>query len=214
MFRAPPSWSRWSLGVLLVAGCGFPVREQADEAVCQMATRPVDSQAPIASPPEAKPAPAEPKAENQPAPIVPVLAQQPGAQRPRPQFSERLQIPPEIPGSNAPPIKLPPRTASPKEREAAVDRLYQPLPPVGALPEPAQGPDGHPLTLSDLQSLALTNNPTIRQAAFAVEGARGVALQAGLYPNPSAGYQADTVGTAGGAGYQGAFIEQLIKTGG
>src|SRR6266550_3441591 len=162
MFRAPPFWSRWSLGVLLVAGCGVPVREQADEAVCQIATRPVDLQATA----EAKSAPAELKAENQPAPIISVSAQQPGAERPRPQFSERLQIPPEIPGSNAPPIKLPPRTAGPKDREAAVDRLYPPLPPVGALPEPAPGPDGHPLTLSHLQGLALTNNPTIRQAAF------------------------------------------------
>src|SRR5438445_6546298 len=99
MLRAPPSWSRWSLGVLLVAGCGFPVREQADEAVCQLAARPVDPQPAPAAPAEATPTPAAAKPESLPAPA---------GQKPRPPFSERLQIPPEIPGSDAPPIKQPP----------------------------------------------------------------------------------------------------------
>src|SRR5205807_1270644 len=47
-----------------------------------------------------------------------------------------------------------------------------------------------------------------------VEAARGAALQAGAYPNPNFGYQWDTAGTGATAGYQGAFVEQTIKTGG
>jgi cobalt-zinc-cadmium efflux system outer membrane protein len=41
---------------------------------------------------------------------------------------------------------------------------------------------------------------------------RGAAIQAGLPPNPTIGFEADTFGTTGGAGYQGAFIDQVIKT--
>src|SRR5205823_12521777 len=44
------------------------------------------------------------------------------------------------------------------------------------------------------------------------EAARGAALQAGMPPNPGFGYEGDTMGTMGSAGYQGAFVDQLIKT--
>jgi outer membrane protein, heavy metal efflux system len=48
-----------------------------------------------------------------------------------------------------------------------------------------------------------------------VEASRGKALQAGLYPNPIAGYQAEQVGVQGTAGeLQGAFIQQEIVTAG
>ena len=39
-------------------------------------------------------------------------------------------------------------------------------------------------TLEELQSLAESSSPALRQAAADVETARGVAIQAGLYPNP------------------------------
>src|SRR5262249_60887061 len=81
-----------------------------------------------------------------------------------------------------------------------------------AEPRPAPGPTGAPLTLSDLQRLALTNNPHIKQAAADVEAARGVAIQAGLWPNPTIGYEGDDMGQLNGPGLQGGFIEQSIKT--
>jgi cobalt-zinc-cadmium efflux system outer membrane protein len=37
--------------------------------------------------------------------------------------------------------------------------------------------------------------------------------QAGAYPNPSVGYEADTIGTGATAGFQGFFYDQVIKTG-
>ncbi len=132
----------------------------------------------------------------------------------RPTLSERLRIPPELPGANAPPIHLPPATASEQERTRATRALYPALPPLGAEPEPPPGPEGRPLTLSDLQRLAAANSPLLRQAAADVEASRGAAIQAGAYPNPNFGYQSDTAGTGGTAGFQGAFIEQTIKTGG
>ena len=43
----------------------------------------------------------------------------------------------------------------------------------------------------------------------------GRAVQAGLYPNPTVGYEADRIGAAGTAGeMQGAFIDQTIVAAG
>lgn len=71
-----------------------------------------------------------------------------------------------------------------------------------------------PLTLDSLQQLALDNNPTLREAAATVEAARGAALQAGTYPNPNLGYEADTAGTLGTKGYHGAYYQQTVITAG
>ena len=70
------------------------------------------------------------------------------------------------------------------------------------------------VTLDELQSIALANNPTLVQAAARIDAARGRWLQAGLYPNPSAGYMADEIGMAGRAGMQGFAISQEIVRGG
>ena len=73
------------------------------------------------------------------------------------------------------------------------------------------GPDGQPLTLSDLQKIAFTKSPLLRQAATDIAAARGAAIQAGAYPNPSLGYQTQSAGPGGGPMY-GAFFSQTIKT--
>jgi cobalt-zinc-cadmium efflux system outer membrane protein len=71
------------------------------------------------------------------------------------------------------------------------------------------------LSLADLEQMALQGNPTLAQAAAAVEASRGKAVQAGLYPNPTIGYAADQVGIAGTAGeLQGGFVQQTIVTAG
>src|SRR5262249_47150177 len=119
-------------------------------------------------------------------------------------------------GSNGPPITMPsPDEPEFKEkREKAFEKLYPGLPALGSDPEPMPGPQGKPLTLSDLEHLAMTNSPLIRQAAAEVEANRGAVIKAGAYPNPTVGYEGDTLGTTGGAGYQGGFIDQVIKTAG
>jgi cobalt-zinc-cadmium efflux system outer membrane protein len=72
-----------------------------------------------------------------------------------------------------------------------------------------------PWTLADLERVALHHNPTLAQAALQVEAARGKALQAGLYPNPTAGYAGELIGANGTAGeFQGGFVEQTIVTAG
>src|SRR5207248_455750 len=126
-------------------------------------------------------------------------------------LSARLKIPPDLPGGNVAPIELPPLTPeNAAKRLAILDKLYPPLRPLGPDPKPSPGPEGHALTLADLQRLALANSPLIRQAAANVEAARGNAIQVGLPPNPTLALEWDTIGTAGGPGYVGGFFEQVI----
>ncbi len=82
-------------------------------------------------------------------------------------------------------------------------------------PKPSSSQPEASLSLADLEQMALQNNPTLAQAAAIIEAARGKAVQAGLYPNPTIGYQGDQIGAAGTAGeLQGAFIQQTIVTAG
>jgi cobalt-zinc-cadmium efflux system outer membrane protein len=83
-----------------------------------------------------------------------------------------------------------------------------------AAPQPAEAAAA-PLTLADLEELAAKHNPTLVQAAANVEAARGRAVQSGLRPNPTVGYEADRINAAGTPGeMQGLFIDQVIVTGG
>jgi outer membrane protein, heavy metal efflux system len=57
-----------------------------------------------------------------------------------------------------------------------------------------------PMALADFQALADANNPTLRQANALVRRSQEQARQAGLYPNPSIGYQGEQIrgGSYGG----------------
>jgi cobalt-zinc-cadmium efflux system outer membrane protein len=71
-----------------------------------------------------------------------------------------------------------------------------------------------PMTLEDLEQLALAWNPTLAQARMAVRSAQGAYVQAGLYPNPVLGYSGADMGISGTAGQQGGFLAQQIVTAG
>jgi cobalt-zinc-cadmium efflux system outer membrane protein len=71
------------------------------------------------------------------------------------------------------------------------------------------------MALSDFEALADANNPTLRQANALVRRSQEQARQAGLYPNPAAGYQGEQIrGGSYGGGEQGGFIQQTIVLGG
>ena len=123
-----------------------------------------------------------------------------------PKRKRTLTIPPNLPGANASRIQTP---RSAEER----GKLYPPIPALPPLAPPAPGPDGKPLGLSNLQSLAYLYSPAIKSAIAAIEAAKGGAKQAGMYPNPTIAFEHDTVET-GPAGYPGFYVDQLIKTGG
>lgn len=71
------------------------------------------------------------------------------------------------------------------------------------------------MSLKDFEGLALANNPTLRQANDSVARSAAQAQQAGLYPNPSVGYEGNEIrGGSFGGGEQGAFVQQTIVLGG
>ena len=76
-------------------------------------------------------------------------------------------------------------------------------------------PESPGVTLEQLQEMALTNNPTLRQAKAGVYAAAGRTRQAGLWPNPTVGYTGEEIrGGSFGGGQQGAFVQQNVILGG
>jgi cobalt-zinc-cadmium efflux system outer membrane protein len=82
--------------------------------------------------------------------------------------------------------------------------------------QPPMRDAGPPLTLEQLEQMALANNPTMRQAEASVEAARGRSRQAGAWPNPVIGYIGEEMspGDIIRWGEHGAFVEQTIVLGG
>lgn len=183
------------LTVLGLAGCLHPVAEHTDSVICAMAAHPFDLH-PVLEEGPALPAPAEAEKAGKESADDPKKDKKKEPEDREGGPPQRLRVPPELPGAGGPKTVLPPSTAPAKEREAAIDRLFPQLPPLGPDPAPCPGPEGRPLTLAALQQLAMANSPVLRQAAADVEAARGAMIQAGMYPNPSIGWAQDEVGTA------------------
>ena len=92
----------------------------------------------------------------------------------------------------------------------------EPVPPASA---PAEGSSSQEnaaqgLTIGQLETLAVQNNPTLEQARAETWKTYGRYVQAGLYPNPDLGYAAAEVGNEGYGGQQGAYIQQEFVFGG
>ena len=90
---------------------------------------------------------------------------------------------------------------------------------VGLLAAPAEAqttPDAPPITLDELEQLALQNNPTVTAVAAGIDAARGRTRQAGAWPNPVIGYSGQEIktGDLDRRGEHGFFIEQTIPLGG
>lgn len=126
---------------------------------------------------------------------------------------QRLQVPPELPGSDAQSLRIPPFDPNqpPEERRALMERLYPELPPLPDVPLP--DPSQPVWTLAELEQIAWEHHPALMQAAAQVEVARGGMIQAGLHPNPHIGWEEDTIAN-GIQGYKGPYMTQEIVTGG
>lgn len=126
-----------------------------------------------------------------------------------------IDVPRGLPGSAAPLPELPPdRPETRAARLKLIDQLFSTLPALGPDPLTDATPDRPAKTLDELLDYAKKHSPAIAQAAADVEKARGDWLQAGLYPNPTAGYQGDQMGVASTWGQQGGFLNQTIVTAG
>src|SRR5947209_8450225 len=105
----------WVFGLLLLGGCLDPVREQADRAVCDKAAHAIDLQ-PLSQPDESTRMPPASARDSGTSDGITRTSYQPqgaGEQAPGATLLNRLRLPPDIPGANAPPIRLP---GSEKER--------------------------------------------------------------------------------------------------
>lgn len=76
--------------------------------------------------------------------------------------------------------------------------------------------DAKNYTLQDFEKLAIEHNPTLIQAKAQIDGERGKARQAGMWPNPFMAYSGDLMGAPGnGLGeFQGGVAGQDIILGG
>jgi cobalt-zinc-cadmium efflux system outer membrane protein len=70
------------------------------------------------------------------------------------------------------------------------------------------------LTLTDLEQMALSSNPSVARASALVGAARGNWVQVGLPPNPSVGYEGQQLGSGGRAEQQGVLLSHEFITGG
>lgn len=69
--------------------------------------------------------------------------------------------------------------------------------------------------LEEFEQLAVKANPTLKQSEALARSSTGLTRQAGLWPNPSVGYEgAEIRGGSFGGGEQGGFIQQNIVLGG
>ncbi len=137
----------------------------------------------------------------------------------RPNSRSRIEVPPDLPGADAPPLQVPElKGLSNEERIKKLREVFPKLLEVPEFPRGALPSSGKPWTLEDTQQMALERSPVVLRAKADVEAAYGMMIQSGLYPNPMMGYQADQIqpgnGPKNNAGQQGMFLQQLIKTAG
>jgi cobalt-zinc-cadmium efflux system outer membrane protein len=204
------------IGLLLVSGCLYHAQERAFGTLEELTFHPFD----LGPPAEVKETAPLAKSVGSPAAFLKdqgtdvettALMQADKDMDKVREITSRLKVPEDIPGAETRPIQLP---KDPVERHAAVVRLYPPLPPVPEEPKAQPGPDGCPYTLAALQQLAAVNSPTLAEAAYNVEQARGNWIQAQQYPNPTVGYQYQPSNDGSTSGAQGPFIDQVIQTSG
>jgi outer membrane protein, heavy metal efflux system len=133
-----------------------------------------------------------------------------------PKKGKPFQLPSELPGSNTPPI-VPPRftpDTPAAERQKRLREIYPQLIPVRS-EEVQDSYQGKALSLADLQTIALESSPAIRKSRAEADSAMGAMIQAGLYPNPTIGYQGDQIQPSSNAlnnpAQHGAFLNQILK---
>lgn len=212
-------------GMLLISGCLYHARERTDQSVANMVNQPFDiapegaTQTPAVPPGPATKSdtksPAEQQVAHQPASGFDVQTTAYMQEAAAPEGAKRARfepkIPPELPGSEAPPMTLPENAEA---KQKAIQRLFPELPTLPTEPVPTLGPNGRPYTLADLQELATANSPDLRQAASDVEAARGNLIQARTYQNPTVSLQMGAANDASQTSEWGVLIDQKISTAG
>ncbi len=216
------TWWLALLGPLWLVGCYYPVRAKIDAVVCDISKQPFDIRK-LEAPDQQ---PLMPSADDESITQT-AYHTEAGAQEPPGPAERRFDLLKDLEKSSRQPLRLPPdllpegspphlhlSLTDPAKRREQLRQEFPPLPPPGPDYDGVPGPYGHPITLAELQQLGMSSSPLIKQAVADVENARGNAFQAGLMPNPIMGFEVDTFGTTGGAGYPGGYIDQVFRTAG
>lgn len=111
-------------------------------------------------------------------------------------------------------------TGNSRIRLASVNQDVEPAPAVAQSDGPEEAswgatgavPTNGVLSLADLEVIAMQNNPTLSQAAAAVDQERGFYRQSGLYPNPQIGYLNSTANQSAPKQSNGVFLSQEFVT--
>lgn len=144
----------------------------------------------------------------------------------RPQASPGTQMTSQSPTASPTPMPPPIQSGTPVPQGTPVTghgahqmpTAQGTLAPVKELVRPRREviPAGPVVRLEDLEQMAAQKNPTLAQAEAVIRAAEGRTRQAGLFPNPVAGYFLEEFAfkSPGETAEQGAFIEQTIPLGG
>ena len=126
-----------------------------------------------------------------------------------PEAKVNLDVQKDLPGSEVPQIKA----KTPEEIKKLAETLYPPLPPLPEEPKFVPRPEG-PYTLSELQTIAALNSPTLKQAASDVKAAEGaLGSSARLFQSHCRlTWQPSNDGST--AGWQGVNLSQSISIAG
>src|SRR6476619_6344293 len=94
-----------------------------------------------------------------------------------------------------------------------VARSFEAITEQPALKLPAEvlpQPEPKRLSLSAVEQMALSSNPSLSRAAALIDASRGTWQQVGLQRNPSVGYEGQQLGSGGLAEQHGVLFEQEI----
>lgn len=133
---------------------------------------------------------------------------------PYPSTPGPTRLPAVAPLQNAIYVEPIPIMSAPATRPVQAAQVVVPVPDPTSEALPTPQPAGGRLTLADLESMAVANNPSVARAAALVEAARGNHIQVGLPFNPTFGYEGQQIGSRGLAEQDGAFVSQEIVRGG
>lgn len=198
---SPPPSVRWA-STQAVQPTSEPLPKLSKQPLAEPAAPPV------AVPPLAVPPVAVPSAQSSTGPL--------------PQPSAPADAPADAPAGPA--GSKPARSGAAKPSDGAGAPLTPPRPPrdADAYVEPIQPPRGArgdagleaALVLAEAEQLALAQHPALIEAQARIQAAQGQWLQAGLYPNPIAGYSGQQLGSRGQAEQEGVVMQGELVLGG
>ncbi len=200
--------------IFAVSGSGLPQHQGHDMSKMKPASKPKAKVAPRKkrTPTRARRAPTRRTSRPRPSP-----SPSPHVMTPDMQMPTASPSPAPSPHVMTPGMQMPAASPSPRPGHVMTPGMPTTQPPADIQrPRREVIPAAPVRRLEDLEAMALQRNPTLAQAEASIRAAEGRRRQAGLFPNPIAGYFLEEFAfrSPSETAEQGAFIEQTIPLGG